>query len=222
MSATHSHERDDQLLIRYLLGSLSEDETERLDELSLADNRFAADLHAVEHDLVDAYACGALDEETLRRFELHYLSSPQGRAKVAFARALMRYARSGGPALGRDAGVRKPGAARGLLQLEPGRGSHWPSRCSRLSVLRKRAAETPAGRRTRRSRTAPAATGGRAAARASGNCRNGARAGSLAPIPRPAPGSDAAGCVVSCFCRPRAAQPSFRRCRSPADPACSL
>ena len=35
MSATPSHERDDQLLIRYLVGSLSEDETERLDELSI-------------------------------------------------------------------------------------------------------------------------------------------------------------------------------------------
>jgi hypothetical protein len=116
MSATHSHGRDDQLLIRYLLGSLSEDETERLDDLSIVDDRFAVDLHAVEHDLVDAYACGALDEDTLRRFELHYLSSPQGRAKVAFARALVRYARSGGPALSLDAGVREPGAARGLLQ----------------------------------------------------------------------------------------------------------
>ncbi len=85
MSATHSHGRDDRLLIGYLLGSLSEDETERLDELSIADDRFAADLHAVEHDLVDAYASGALDEETRRRFELHYLSSSQGRAKVALA-----------------------------------------------------------------------------------------------------------------------------------------
>ena len=100
MSATHSHGRDNQLLIRYLLGSLSEDETERLDELSIADDRFAADLHAVEHDLVDAYASGALDEDTRRRFELHYLSSPQGRAKVAFARTLMLYARRGKPALG--------------------------------------------------------------------------------------------------------------------------
>jgi len=115
MSATHSHGRDNQLLIRYLLGSLSEDETVRLDELSIADDRFAADLHAVEHDLVDAYASGALDEDTRRRFELHYLSSPQGRAKVAFARTLMLYARRGKPALG-HAGVRKPGAARGLIQ----------------------------------------------------------------------------------------------------------
>jgi hypothetical protein len=116
MSATPSHERDDQLLIRYLLGSLSEDETERLDELSIADDRFAADLHDVEHDLVDAYARGMLVGDTLRRFELHYLSSPAGHAKVVFAKALLRYARSGGPALERHAGTTWPGAARGLLQ----------------------------------------------------------------------------------------------------------
>jgi hypothetical protein len=116
MSATPSHERDDQLLIRYLVGSLSEDETERLDELSIADDRFAADLHAVEHDLVDAYARGTLVGDTLRRFEMHYLSSPAGRAKVAVARALLRYPRDGGPALERHAGTTWPGAARGLLQ----------------------------------------------------------------------------------------------------------
>jgi hypothetical protein len=116
MSATPSHERDDQLLIRYLVGSLSEDETERLDELSIADDRFAADLHGVEHDLVDAYVRGALVGDTLRRFEVHYLSSPAGQAKVAFARALQRYPKRGGSALEGHAGTTWPGAARGILQ----------------------------------------------------------------------------------------------------------
>src|SRR5256885_11449445 len=115
MPATPSHERDDRLLIRYLVGSLGEDETERLDELSIADDRFAADLHAVEHDLVDAYAHGALTGDTRRHFELQYLSSPAGRAKVAFARALLRYPKTGGPALEGDHPTRWPGAARGLL-----------------------------------------------------------------------------------------------------------
>src|SRR5260370_14859836 len=98
MSLTHSDERDDQRLIRYLVGALSEDETERLDELSIADDRFAADLHAVEHDLVDAYASGTLVGDIRERFEMQYLSSPAGRAKVAFATALLRYQRSGEPA----------------------------------------------------------------------------------------------------------------------------
>src|SRR5689334_20116079 len=103
MSATPLPERDDQLLIRYLVGSLGDEETERLDELSIADDRFAADLHAVEHDLVDAYVRGALVGDTLQRFEMHYLSSPAGRAKVAFARTLLRYTTTRGVAPGRDA-----------------------------------------------------------------------------------------------------------------------
>jgi hypothetical protein len=127
MSLTHSHERDDQLLIRYLVGSLSEDETERLDELSIADDRFAADLHAVEHDLVDAYVRLTLVGDIRQRFEMQYLSSPAGRAKVAFATALLRYRKSGAPAsepyvasafrrTRSLAGTSWPGAARPLLQ----------------------------------------------------------------------------------------------------------
>lgn len=87
----NSQGHDDRELIQYLLGALSEDDTERLDELSIADDQFAAHLDAAEHDLVDAYVRGALSGDTLRRFEAHYLSSPAGRAKVAFARALRKY-----------------------------------------------------------------------------------------------------------------------------------
>jgi hypothetical protein len=83
--------RDDQLLVRYLVGALPEDETERIDEQSVSDDRFAADLRIVENDLVDAYARGALSGDTLRRFEAHYLPSPGARAKVAFARTLLNY-----------------------------------------------------------------------------------------------------------------------------------
>jgi hypothetical protein len=116
MSSTHSHGRDDQLLIRYLVGSLGEDETERLDELSIADDRFAADLHAVEHDLVDAYVSGTLVGDTRQRFEMQYLASPAGGAKVAFARALLRYPRSGGAALDVDTGTPWSGASRPFRQ----------------------------------------------------------------------------------------------------------
>ena len=90
----NSHERDDRELIRYLVGALTDEEAARLDELSIADDRFAADLHAAEHELVDAYVRGTLDGDTRRRFETHYLSSSDGRSKVAFARALQKY-RSG-------------------------------------------------------------------------------------------------------------------------------
>jgi len=85
MSSSGSQVFDDQVLIRYLLGALTEAETERLDELSIADDEFASRLKAVENDLVDAYAKGELSGETLERFSSFYLASENRREKVRFA-----------------------------------------------------------------------------------------------------------------------------------------
>lgn len=82
---------DDSVLVRYLVGSLPDAEAERLDELSVADDEFALRLSAVEHDLVDAYVNGELSGDSLDRFRSHYLASPAGREKVAFAEALRTY-----------------------------------------------------------------------------------------------------------------------------------
>jgi hypothetical protein len=82
---------DEQFLVRYLLGELSEQEAERLDELSIADDEFAWRLRAAEDDLVDAYVRGELSGETLERFRTVYLVSPQRRQKVGFAGALLAY-----------------------------------------------------------------------------------------------------------------------------------
>lgn len=84
-------EPDDPALVRYLLGQAPEAETERLDELSIADEAFALRLRAVEHDLVDAYAGGELTGDTLAAFKAQYLSSPSGLAAVEFAQALRGY-----------------------------------------------------------------------------------------------------------------------------------
>jgi len=79
--------QDDQLLIRYLLGALPDEEAERLDELSISDTEFSWRLKAVENDLVDAYVKNELSGETLERFRTFYLVSPLRREKVKFASA---------------------------------------------------------------------------------------------------------------------------------------
>jgi hypothetical protein len=79
---------DDQRLVRYLLGLLSEEEVERLDELSIADDEIASRLQVAEDELVDAYVAGTLAGDTLERFESHYLASPRRREKVSFAASL--------------------------------------------------------------------------------------------------------------------------------------
>src|SRR5262249_362928 len=80
---------DDQHLVDYLLGLLPEEEVERLDEESIADDDVAARLSAVEDDLVDAYVTETLDESLRTRFETVYLRSPHRRDKVKFARRFL-------------------------------------------------------------------------------------------------------------------------------------
>ena len=82
---------DDELLVRYLVGTTTDEETESLDELSIADEAFSVRLRAVEHDLVDAYASGELSGTVLEHFTANYLSSPAGRAKVDIAKTLHAY-----------------------------------------------------------------------------------------------------------------------------------
>ena len=88
MSSADKQEFDDQVLIRYLLGSLPEEEAERLDELSVADDAFAWRLSAAENDLVDAYVRGELSGDNLAQFKKSYLSSPKRLQKLEFAEAL--------------------------------------------------------------------------------------------------------------------------------------
>ena len=85
---------DDPTLLRYLVGRASEEEAERLDELSVVDEGFAERLRAVEHDLVDAYANGELTGDVLEGFRSQYLRSPAGLARVEFAQALRGYRRA--------------------------------------------------------------------------------------------------------------------------------
>jgi hypothetical protein len=86
--ALTAHEPDEPALIRYLLGRASGEDTERFDELSIADEAFALRLRAVEHDLVDAYARDELTGDELEAFKAQYLSTPAGLAAVEFAQAL--------------------------------------------------------------------------------------------------------------------------------------
>jgi hypothetical protein len=77
-----------RLIEDYLLGSLSDEEVERLDELSFTDPSFADALAAAEGDLVDAYVQNELTSEQLERFKSHYLISPLRRHRTEFADAL--------------------------------------------------------------------------------------------------------------------------------------
>ena len=82
---------DDEHLIRYLVGLLDDEASERLDELSIGDDQFASRLRAVENDLVDAYVRDELSAEIRDRFESRYLSTAAGRHKIRLAEALLTH-----------------------------------------------------------------------------------------------------------------------------------
>jgi hypothetical protein len=86
---------NEQGLADYLLGCLPKADAERYDELSVADDEFAAALSVCEKDLVDAYVQGDLTGRVLEQFRLHYLTSPLRRDKVTFAKALQVFAARG-------------------------------------------------------------------------------------------------------------------------------
>src|SRR3954462_628797 len=80
--------RDDATLVRYLLGDLPPEDTEKLDERSVVDAEFADRLRGLEHDLADAYVRGELPPADRRRWERIFGVSEAGRTQLRLAEAL--------------------------------------------------------------------------------------------------------------------------------------
>ena len=78
-----------ELLVRYLLGDLSEDEEERVEREYFAQDDVWNALSAAEDDLIRAYLRGELPRRQKIQFEKRYMDSPRNRERVAFAEALM-------------------------------------------------------------------------------------------------------------------------------------
>jgi heme exporter protein D len=77
------------ILIRYLLGDLPEEELERLaEEYFVHDDAWQA-LSAVENDLIDDYVRGRLSQAVRQKFERHFMRFPERQERVEFARILM-------------------------------------------------------------------------------------------------------------------------------------
>jgi anti-sigma factor RsiW len=83
---------DDELVIRYLLGKASEQEQQRLEERYFGDDQFFEHLQALEEELIDAYVNGQLPADERKSFEEGFLSSPDRRQRVEFAKALLQSA----------------------------------------------------------------------------------------------------------------------------------
>jgi hypothetical protein len=89
MPAAHD---DDRLLVKYLLGNLSETEQECVEDRAFNDASYLTELEASEADLIDTYVRGGLSQVDRRAFERQFLAVPDRRKKVEFAKALARIA----------------------------------------------------------------------------------------------------------------------------------
>jgi hypothetical protein len=90
MTRRHEWGREDLQLARYLLGELSEEEADHIDERSITEDGVAWRLRRMEDDLIDAYVTGKLTGDARQRFTHFYLSSARHRDRVRFAEHFLR------------------------------------------------------------------------------------------------------------------------------------
>jgi hypothetical protein len=107
---------DEMLLVKYLLGTLSEEEKVQVEDRAFADPNYLGALDAAEADLIDAYVRGELPQSDRRLFEGLFLTSPQRRRKVEFARALSSAIAAEAPTL-RAAAPEVPSVWQSLARL---------------------------------------------------------------------------------------------------------
>ena len=82
----------DRLLTRFLLGQLSEEERDYLEERLFADDALFERLQICESELFDSYVRNELSQEDRERFESLFLGGPGAQGEIAFARVLARRA----------------------------------------------------------------------------------------------------------------------------------
>ena len=78
----------ENLIARYLLGELSEEQQIEIEDRAFADKQYLASITAVENDLIDDYVRNELSAAERQRFEKRFLASAERRKRVEFARAL--------------------------------------------------------------------------------------------------------------------------------------
>jgi hypothetical protein len=85
---------DDNLLRRYLLDQLGEEEKEQVEQRLLADDDLFEAAEAVEGDLLHAYVRGELTAAERQSIDRRLAASPRGKARLDLARGMSHWADS--------------------------------------------------------------------------------------------------------------------------------
>src|SRR5216684_4191460 len=75
----------------YLLGHLTEEERERLEEQFVTDRDYQEEVLIVEEELIEDYLGDSLSAQDKERFTAHLLATSQQRHRLEVAQALNRY-----------------------------------------------------------------------------------------------------------------------------------
>jgi hypothetical protein len=82
--------KQEDLIVHYLFGDLTEEEQSQIEEQFLADNQYFEQMRSVEDALIDDYVQGELNEYERRKVEGLLLSSPRQASEIVFVRDLIR------------------------------------------------------------------------------------------------------------------------------------
>jgi CHAT domain-containing protein len=82
------------VLKQYLLGSLSHEPRQALEQILMTDGELFDELSAAEDELIDQYLAGDLSPSEVDMFENHFLGSLERQEKLRFAKAFRKFAAS--------------------------------------------------------------------------------------------------------------------------------
>src|SRR5438552_17421442 len=81
---------DDARIRKYLLGDITQEDQEQIEQRLLIDEEFGEKLSMARTEMVDAYVAADLSAKEREKFEKHFLSTPEHVQTVKIARALNR------------------------------------------------------------------------------------------------------------------------------------
>jgi hypothetical protein len=87
----NSHAEDPDLIRQYLLGVLTEEQSQHLEERLLTSSDLREELLVVEDELIDEYLSGELSEAEKEHFATHFLQAPERQQNFRFAKTLEQY-----------------------------------------------------------------------------------------------------------------------------------
>lgn len=92
------HDEEQGFIKSYLLGELEPEQQRQLEQRLFADDKYFEALLIVEDEIIDQYLGGSLTAPEQERFVNIFLSTPERRRKLNFARALRKYIEVSEPA----------------------------------------------------------------------------------------------------------------------------